>query len=80
MKYYHKMSIINNVFFKIYLGLIIVSLSTSVFTNMCSNENVLESSKLKILNNYSNNILAGLLMLVYIPYRVCDYIYITTLI
>jgi hypothetical protein len=65
----------NNNFFKIYLGLIIISLSTSVFTNMYSNKDVLESSNLKTLNNCSNNVLAGLLMPVYIPYRICKYIY-----
>ena len=69
------MSIINNIFFRIYLGFIIASLSTSVFTNMNSSGNVLDSPNLKTLNNWSNNVLAVLLMPVYIPYRMCNYIY-----
>ena len=69
------MSIINNIFFRIYLGFIIASLSTSVFTNMNSTGTASASPNLKTLNNWSNNVLAMLLMPIYIPYRMCNYIY-----
>lgn len=70
------MSLFTNIL-KIYFLLIVVSLSTSVITNIGlqnTSPNQTNSS-LTIVNEYANNVLATLLMPVYIPYRIACYIY-----
>lgn len=67
------MSLLTNIL-KIYFLLVVVSLSTSVCTNI-GLQNTNSSSSLVIVNDYANNVLATLLMPIYIPYRVAHYIY-----
>ena len=73
--------IINNVFFKIYVGLIIAFLTTSVCTNMYLQgksqkiQNSRESPNINFLNECSNNALAVLLLPAYVTYKSCNYAY-----
>ncbi len=57
--------------FQIYVFLTITALTSSVVTNICMDG----ASFLQKVNAKSNDLLAGLLMPVYIPYRLCCYIF-----